>query len=139
VPEQQRESSDERGAVRGQGHGRSDVRRRRRPSSVPPSAPQPPSLSAAAPPALVRHAAIGDENEIETVEKVQLDGLGRRVATGLARHFAAAHLHRRQQSRTTAQGAPRGAEEAVQHNAKQLSEEFAIPQVSGLSSSILIV
>jgi len=106
VPEQQREPSGERGVRRGRGRGRTGVRRRRPPSSA-------------------GHAAVGHENETETIEAVPLDGFGRRVAAA-----AAARLHRRQQPRTAAQGAPFHAEETVQHHAKQLPEEFTISQVS---------
>lgn len=48
-------------------------------------------------PGIVQDAAAGHEDEVETVEEeVELDGLGRHVATGTARHVAAADLHRGQ-------------------------------------------
>lgn len=44
----------------------------------------------------VRHTATGHENETETVEKIGLDGLGRRVAAGIADlHLTAPDVHSR--------------------------------------------
>lgn len=108
MPEQQREPGEQ--AVRGQGHGQPNVLQGRQ---------------------QIRHAAAGDEDEVETVENDQLDGLGRRVAAGVASCFVAADVHRRQQPRTAAQGRPSlGVEKTVQHYAKQLLKEFTISQVS---------
>lgn len=114
MPEQQREPGEQAGPA---GHGgQPDVvqgRRLRQP---------------------VRHAATGHEDEAEAVEKVRFDGLGRAVAVGFAGgRVAAAHVHGRQQPRTTSQGP--SPEEAIQHHAKQLPEEFAVSQVSGLCYS----
>lgn len=93
VPEQQREPGEQAGQT---GHGRQpDVvqgRWLRQP---------------------VRHAAIGHEDEAEAVEKVRFDGLGRAVAARFAGgRVAAAHVHGRQQPRTTSQGP--SPEEAIQ-------------------------
>lgn len=80
-------------------------------------------------PDVVPHAAAGHEDEAETVEEeVDVDGLGRHVAAG--RGVAAADVHRGQQPRTAAQGAPLDVEETVQRHAKQLFQEFTISQVS---------
>lgn len=98
MPEQQREPSGER-----------PVQRRGRPASAS-------STSSLPSPSRDRHAAVGHENETETIEKVQLDGLGRDVATAglVARHFAAARLHRGKQPGTTTESAPQfGVEETV--------------------------
>lgn len=77
----------------------------------------------------VRHAAVGHEDEAEAVEEVRFDGLGSAIAAGFpGGRVAAAHLHSRQQPRTTSQGP--SPEEAIQHHAKQLPEEFTVSQVS---------
>lgn len=109
VPEQQREPGEQ---ARQAGHdGQPDVvqgRRLRQP---------------------VRHAATGHEDEAEAVEKVGFHGLGRAVAAGLAGgRVAAAHVHGRQQPRTTSKGP--SPEEAIQHHAEQLPEESTVSQVS---------
>lgn len=88
-------------------------------------------------PDVLQDAAAGDENEVETVEEeVNVHGLGRHVATGPARHFAATDLHRGQQPRTAAQSPPLDVEETVQRHAKQLFQESTISQVSRQARSV---
>lgn len=122
MPEQQREPGEQQRAGDGRGLGRRRVQRlgRGRQSAG--------------------HAAAGHEDEVEAVEEVQLDGLGRAVAARVARlHLAAADVHGREQPRTTAEGPSLHVEKTVQHHATELFEESTLSQVGIVAVFVVII
>lgn len=115
MPEQQREPVEHRGQSGAAGRPDATLRQGRRRRGSP-----------------ARHAAAGHENEVETDEKVQLDGLGRAVVARIAAHVAAAESHRRPQPRPAPPGqtCTHHVEETIQHHPGQLPEELTVSQVS---------